>query len=222
MYRVFILALVACNERAPAPPAQGSASGSALSCIADRVDPHDRVWVRRTNCAGPDETCTRDCEANDASACMSIAVALEPDPAQRDNANALFIRACELGLIAGCTNYAGFLWSSNRGNAASACAQALFAKTCAVKDPFGCGMLGRMLIDDAKTPIEIAAGREKLEAACDELNGFPCRVLALQLESDKLGAYDPAQLGVLLARACGGGDKAACGSPPSVRATFGQ
>ncbi|MCX5741614.1 MAG: hypothetical protein NT062_03840 [Proteobacteria bacterium] len=226
---LLLVGLVACGDRPDAPStATGSAttaavgSGSAMTCIADQVEPHDRVWVRRTDCTVDNAACRDDCMTkNDASACMSRATTLERDPAQREEANAMFIRACELGTTAGCTNYAGFLWANNKANAASACALALFEKTCSARDPFGCGMLGRMRVDTAATPDDLAKGRATLEGSCDALGGFPCRVLALELESTKLGAFDPAQIGVLLARACGGGDQAACGTHATAAETFG-
>ena len=224
-HAIVVVAIAGCGEK-PVPPAAsgsdlGSGSGSAITCIADQVDPHDRVWVRDPTCAADDVKCKANCETqNDSSACMSRALILEKDPAQREEANLMFIRACALGTIAGCTNYAGFLWANNKNNAASECAYLLFQKTCAVKDPFGCGMLGRMTIDNAPNADAAALGKRALEGACGELGGFPCRVLAMELETKKLGDYDPSLITSLLGQACSAGDQAACGTHATATETF--
>jgi len=131
----------------------------------------------------------------------------------------LFRRACELGHASGCTNYAASLWVEPADASDLACAQRLFQASCAARDPFGCGMVGRMLVDSGR-PADIERGRKVLETSCDELRGFVCRALALELESGSLGAYDPARIKPLLERACAGGDPDACGAPATAKETF--
>jgi hypothetical protein len=100
------------------------------------------------------------------------------------------------------------------------CTRRIFAKSCAVKEKFACGMVGRMLYESAKTPDDYARVRANLEQSCTAVKGFPCRVLAKYLEDGKLGIYEPGQIFELLARACEGGDKNACGSPATANETF--
>ena len=80
-------------------------------------------------------------------------------------------------------------------------------------------MVGRILLEST-TPPSFAEGRKYLQQACDDLGGFPCRVLAKHLESGKLGHYDPGVIRTLLTRACAGGDPDACGEPATAAATF--
>jgi hypothetical protein len=80
-------------------------------------------------------------------------------------------------------------------------------------------MIGRLMLEDT-TPPPFAEGRKYLEAACDDVGGFPCRVLAMHLESGKLGDYRPELVHTLLARACEGGDANACGEPATALGTF--
>jgi hypothetical protein len=81
-------------------------------------------------------------------------------------------------------------------------------------------MIGRLMLEDPTTADEITQARKHLEAACDELEGFPCRVLAKHLESGKIGAYDSKVIHTLLKRACAGGDGEACGEPATAAETF--
>ena len=98
-------------------------------------------------------------------------------------------------------------------------ARRIFEKSCAAKEPFACGMVGRLMLESTKPP-PTAEGRKYLEKACADVGGFPCRVLAKHLESGRLGAYDPATIRTLLAQACVGGDPDACGEPATAAETF--
>ena len=136
----------------------------------------------------------------------------------------MYLSACRAGLSIGCTNYAAFLWARERHDA---CAKRLFDKACAVDDAWACGMLGRMIVDDAQSSPSVAArteqlrqGREILERSCQKLGRFSCRVLALEIETGKFGKADPSAVQALLARACASGDDESCGSPPSAASTF--
>jgi hypothetical protein len=66
-------------------------------------------------------------------------------------------------------------------------------------------MVGRLMLEDPATPDQTKEGRRYFEAACDELDGFPYRVLAKHLESGKLDDYDHKLIRTLLKRACAGG-----------------
>jgi TPR repeat protein len=131
----------------------------------------------------------------------------------------LFRRACLLGAANACTNYAATIWAGTHTEGQLACATKTFEKACAANEPFACGMVGRLMIENT-TPPQFAEGRRYLEAACDRVGGFPCRVLAKHLETGKLGSYRPEVIHTLLARACADGDHDACGAPASAAQTF--
>lgn len=81
-------------------------------------------------------------------------------------------------------------------------------------------MMGRLILEGPTSPEQLKQGRRYLEAACDELEGFPCRVLAKHLESGKLGDYEHKVIRLLLKRACAGGDTDGCGEPATAAETF--
>ena len=175
-----------------------------------------------TDCGDDGTSCEQACAGGDAVACFEHALALQGDPATRDKAGAAFAKSCELGLAIGCTNHAAELWRSDRP-ADLRCAQQIFEKSCDAGETWGCGMLGRMLIDDDDAgPDQLEKGRTVLEDACDELGGFSCRALALELEGGKLGRVKRTKIRKLLARACATNDDDSCGTPRSASATFRQ
>jgi TPR repeat protein len=131
----------------------------------------------------------------------------------------LFERACTLGAANGCTNYAARIWANEHSEEQLACARRTFEKACAAREPFACGMVGRLMLEST-TPPPFAQGRKYLEDACNDLGGFPCRVLAKHLESGHLGDYSPELIRILLSRACAGGDPDACGDPKTASETF--
>jgi hypothetical protein len=143
---------------------------------------------------------------------------MERNPEKADDAVQLYRRACVLGAANGCTNYAASIWAGKHSDDQLACAQRTFEKACAAKEPFACGMVGRLMIE-SDSP-DFSGGRKYLEGACDRVGGFPCRVLAKHLESGKLGPYEPGLIRKLLARACADGDPDACGDPATAAETF--
>ena len=80
-------------------------------------------------------------------------------------------------------------------------------------------MVGRMMIDST-TPPAYAEARKFLEHACYDVGGFPCRVLAMHLETGKLGEYKPGTIQALLKNACADRDPDACGEHPTAAETF--
>ena len=148
-----------------------------------------------------------------------MAYAVEKDPANKAEATRFYKRACQLGEANACTNYAATIWANDHTDEQLTCARRMFEKACSAGEPFACGMVGRLMIEDT-TPPQFAEARKYLEGACDKVSGFPCRVLAKHLESGKLGQYEPGQIQSLLARACAAGDPDACGEPATASETF--
>ncbi len=111
--------------------------------------------------------CVAQCRDGDAQQCLGAAYiheALEND----DFADALFLRACEMGVVIACTNRAARLRYSGLGDAT--CNSRTFAVSCDRGDEFGCAMHGIMLSDaeEGVTP-NLALAKERLARAC-ELN----------------------------------------------------
>jgi TPR repeat protein len=159
------------------------------------------------------------CMAGDSASCLGLAYEVEKDPKKEEEAVRLYRRACLLGAANGCTNYAASVWAGTHTDSELACARRTFEKSCGAKEPFACGMVGRVLIENTSPP-SLAEGRKYLARACNEVGGFPCRVLAKHLESGKLGSYEPGSIRTLLQKACADGDPDACGEPATASQTF--
>jgi TPR repeat protein len=222
-----VLAGVAC-ERARSPASAAAAPQAKKTvptpkrpkCLARGLGALRAGALPSPKCGDDGPSCGQACWAGDAVACFVHAMDLQDDPATHDKAAPVFEKACALGLAIGCTNHAADLWRSDKP-ADLRCAQKLFEKSCDAGETWGCGMLGRMLIDgDDAGPDEVERGRTVLEDACDELGGFSCRALALEMEEGKLGPFKKAKVRKLLARACATHDDDSCGKPRSASATF--
>ncbi len=205
-----VVIATACQTNNNQEPGAGPAPVAAPRCIVDTLGELRVTWQKRTECTPSNTVCRDACNAGDPASCMSRAIAIEKS--EPSEARTLYERACELGLVSGCTNYASLVFASGAADPQFACAERVFDRSCTAKDPFACGMLGRMILDAAKTKEALTKGSEHLQRTCDALEGFPCRVLARHLEIGQLGTFDPAMIGTLLERACHGGDRAACGA----------
>jgi hypothetical protein len=199
-------------------PVGAMAGAPGQACIADSIAALHRA-PSVPPCAFDDWQCRAKCWAGSAGACLGIAYAAEKDPTNQAEATGFYQRACLLGEANACTNYAAFVWSSEHTDSQLACARRTFEKSCAAREPFACGMVGRIMLEDTYQP-QFADARKYLETACNEVSGFPCRVLAKHLESGKLGEYQPSTIRTLLAQACAAGDADACGEPATASETF--
>ncbi|GEM_PF-5131728 len=189
------------------------------SCLADSAGTL-RVLESVPHCAGNAYLeCRLNCLAGNAASCLGLAYDAETDAKRRAEAIRYYRRACSLGAANGCTNYAASIWAGTHTAAELVCARRIFEKSCAAKEPFACGMVGRLMLE-SENPASRAGARKYLESACDRVGGFPCRVLARHLETGKLGAYKPEQIRALLTKACNGGDPDACGEHATAAETF--
>jgi hypothetical protein len=203
--------------RAPAPsgelpPLPPVPPGSAGDCVVDKIAATLALTADgRSDCTPGDDACKRECDGGNAAACYGRAAAVQNDPARNAEAGTLFGRACQLGHAMACTNYAAGLWLRDGATPENAiCARKIFDKACAIKEPFACGMVGRMAVAAAKNDADRAAARVYFEKTCEAIGGPPCKMLASYLRTNQLGAFDPAILPALLQRACDGGDSSAC------------
>ena len=230
-----LLALFTVVGCASAPARSDTATAvPSGACAADGLGPLERAGDLGNPACGSGPACGDACAGGDAIACYVRANELQQETGQSTAPNAMYLSACRAGLAIGCTNYAASLWAG-RDAAAAVCAKRLFERTCAADEEWGCGMLGRMIIDAAspeadaagappkRTPAQLEQlrrGREVLERSCEKLGRFPCRALALELESGSLGPPDAATTRKLLERACATGDGDACGRPSTAGSTF--
>ncbi len=193
-------------------------SESEESCIADSIRSLE-LTPSVPKCGAKDWLCRAKCRVGNAEACLGVAYALEKNPLNETEATRFHKRACLLGEAIACTNHAASIWANDHTEKQLSCARITFDKACAIGEPFACGMVGRLMLENT-TPPQFAEARKYLESACDKASGFPCRVLAMHLESGKLGSYEPDLIQTLLAQACSAGDPDACGEPETASETF--
>jgi hypothetical protein len=198
------LAMVAACSRggaAPTPattkPAASGATPTAAACAADELGPLDSSKLYR-RCHDVEDACRAACDRDDVEACFGLAVVMQeremelPEreaSARSAPSNVLYRKACVLGAPNACTNHAAHLWRFSPTPDELACAMRIFEATCDVDDPFGCGMVARILIENANGPDDedVARGRAVLERSCAQLGNFPCHILALYFEQGRLG-----------------------------------
>lgn len=204
---IVALALCAACERKAVTPAV-SDPPSNESCVADELGPLKPGWKVLGDCETDTDECRTRCRDGDADACFNRAILKQNAHGAESEITQLFLGACKLGLGTGCTNWAAASWTKARGSSA-ACLYRVFEKTCAIGDPFGCGMLGRMLIENGTSPVDLVRGRVFLSLACAQ-NPITCTLLAIYLEKDTFGPPNHAKAAELRQQACEAGDDSEC------------
>ncbi|HVK89025.1 MAG TPA: hypothetical protein VM513_33120 [Kofleriaceae bacterium] len=207
--RFAVVALVACGGTSAVTQQHAPAEPTAKACVADGLGPL-QVWASVDRTCVDDNACERRCNDGDPRACLVHAYAQQEAGADSDQ---WFARACQLGSANACTNLGASLWLRRRSasEADTACAKRLFERACQAREPFGCGMAGRMLAAEATTPAQREAARRKFDDACNAFGAMSCRMYALHLENGDLGPHEPATVRALMLRACNTGDEDACG-----------
>ncbi len=85
--------------------------------------------------------CLMKCKAGKGGSCYWLAYAVQQGGGKTQTSEALFQRACELGVASGCTNHAaGISAAAPNDNAVQRCAVRTYKKTCALDEPWGCTM----------------------------------------------------------------------------------
>ncbi len=121
-------------------------------------------------CAKYADVCLDKCQNNDGAACYSLAVSVQlKKGAYQDISEFLFLRACKLGVISGCTNRAaGILSRGETDEKSAACAINTFEKTCEKNDSWGCTMFGFMLHRGMSRPKDDEKALQALSKSCKD------------------------------------------------------
>lgn len=130
-------------------------------CPADHMPAAPGDSARsETDCSSKPDQCLTDCDAEDQSACISLALAVQTAGAEALS-EALFFRACKLGAPSGCTNRAAAMLEVDFD-----CGVRTFGKTCSQEDPWGCTMLGSFLALGKGMPANPELARRVLAGSC--------------------------------------------------------
>ena len=176
--RLTLAALVLASTGLHALPANATDAARAMleSMEATRPDwlpsldkcPADIMPARETEfsysekrCESTLEACVRNCGTGDAIDCYGSAVILQkvrPNPVSE----ALFLRACALGIVSGCTNRAAAMDSGD----GVPCAIQTFTAACDRRDPWACTMIGLHLIRGIGIDKDHSRARQLLSRSC--------------------------------------------------------
>jgi TPR repeat protein len=135
------------------------------------------------SCAENADICLEKCKENDGAACYSLAVAIQMKKgAEQDISEYLFLRACKLGVISGCTNRAARILNDNPNDAKLVkCAADTFEKSCEKDDPWGCTMFGFILHQGITRPQDDERALQVLSKSCKYGEDDPACVRAKEL-----------------------------------------
>ena len=128
------------------------------------------VQHRAEDCDRNPADCLKHCIAENGSACYGLALWLQAqEEIEKKYPEAVFLRACKLGIISGCTNRAaGMLASETNDIVALECIARTFEQTCAKEDPWGCTMYGIVLSQGIGRTQDLKKAAEVLPKACNK------------------------------------------------------
>jgi hypothetical protein len=138
-----------------------------------------RVYYSTKACAAAPEGCLRSCQMGDANDCFAAALMLQ-EIRHTPVSEALFLRACALGIVSGCTNRAA---SMDRADG-DACAIRTFQKGCDRDDPWACTMIGFHLIRGIGIAKDQERARQALSKSCRFAEDDPACEYAKRLASE--------------------------------------
>jgi len=131
-------------------------------CPADAMPAQEtRVYFSTKTCAAAPEACLRSCQTGDANDCFAAALVLQ-EIRHTPVSEALFLRACALGIVSGCTNRAAGMERTE----GQACAIRTFQKGCDRDDPWACTMIGFHLIRGIGIAKDRERARQALSKSC--------------------------------------------------------
>jgi TPR repeat protein len=164
----------------PAAKAGGTTAGLAM--LAGQPDwlypiaecPVDAFPTTQVRLAFPREacisnllTCVQRCQEGEPSACYAAAQRTEDLKAEPEAAQALFLRACRLGIASGCTNRAAGLVFQKLDRAdVWSCANRTFKAMCDRADPWACTMWGSSLARGRGTRQDLDQALRVLPKGC--------------------------------------------------------
>ncbi len=117
-------------------------------CPADIMPAIEKkIEYKAAGCADNPDKCLEKCQADDANACYALSLLLDEQRGKEEaDTQALYLRACKLGIVSGCTNnVAGKSNIAPDDDKTAKCAADTFEKACSRNDSWGCAMYGLAL-----------------------------------------------------------------------------
>jgi hypothetical protein len=141
--------------------APGLSPEGAQLCVVDSIE-ELHATATLPDCTPDDLVCRVACLVGNTGYCQARAQAIQiADPTDGESIR-LYHRSCVLGLAIGCTNYAASIWARDHTDAELSCALRTFEAACAASEPFACGMVGRVLLDEADSSSRVSDAKRRL------------------------------------------------------------
>lgn len=133
------------------------------TCPAD-VMPEFQMPIRYLGevCVEDPKKCVEGCKGSDANACFALALAIEPIRGNTKLADALFLRACSLGIVNACSNRA-----SSMSSDVAACQVRTYEKSCNRRDAWACLTLGMYLARGMGVERDLPRARRLITESCE-------------------------------------------------------
>jgi TPR repeat protein len=137
-------------------------------CPADQFPGAEKAIADLGNaCAADLQSCLDRCRSGEAAACYWGALRTQDLKVSVDYAEALFMRACRLGVPSGCTNRAaGIVMDVAETDPTWKCANRTFEVMCGQNDPWACTLWGYCLMRGLAVTRDLARAREVLPKSC--------------------------------------------------------
>jgi hypothetical protein len=133
-------------------------------CPADAMPPREtRSGFYKGRCESTLERCLRNCQSGNAEDCYASAIAVQKVSKHSPVAEALFLKACALGIASGCTNRAAGILFDHK---ADPCALRTFTAACDRLDPWACTMIGFHLVRGIGIEKDHERARQLLSRSC--------------------------------------------------------
>lgn len=113
-------------------------------------------------CIKDPKKCVEGCKGSDANSCFALALAIEPLRGNTKLADALFLRACSLGVVNACSNRA-----SSMGADAADCQARTYEKACNRRDAWACLTLGMYLARGMGVERDLPRARRLITESCE-------------------------------------------------------
>jgi len=131
-------------------------------CPADVVPPRAaKLEYDKERCAAALDQCLRNCRGGLAGDCYASALILQ-EVRKNPVSEALFLKACSLGIVSGCTNRA----ASMDGGHDDRCAIRTYEMGCDRDDPWACTMLGFHVVRGIGVTQDPERARQVLSKSC--------------------------------------------------------
>lgn len=143
------------------------------ACPTEVMPNYDRkIEYKALGCADNPDECLEKCKVDDANACYALSLLIDEQRGKEgDDTQALYLRACKLGIVSGCTNYAAGESNLNPEDKQTAkCSADTFEIACSKNDSWGCSMYGLALGNGLGREKNTEEAIKVLQKACTIAN----------------------------------------------------